>query len=80
MLTFPIGYAIYYLVLDVQWLGSLHFMALFAVIGIGADDLFVLHALWTASAKLLPHHDLEVCIKGHTQCTTHTVHLPSVHC
>lgn len=44
--TFPLTVAIYALVLGVRWLGVLHFLGIFIILGIGADDVFVVLEHW----------------------------------
>ena len=56
IISFPLAYFVYFQVLDVRFMGALHFMSLFAVFGIGADDVFVLCALWNAAGAR--HKDL----------------------
>jgi len=44
----------YILGLDKVWVGVLHFLGVFCILGIGADDAFVLVDHWKLSAKLVP--------------------------
>lgn len=41
LLSFPLALAVYAVVLGFRWIGVLHFLGLFIVLGIGADDIFV---------------------------------------
>ncbi len=40
--------------LDKVWVGVLHFLGVFCILGIGADDAFVLVDHWKLSARLVP--------------------------
>ena len=46
LFSFPVTLVIYRLVLGITNLGSLHLMVIFVVLGIGADDIFVLWDAW----------------------------------
>ena len=50
---------LYRLFLDVEWFGVLNFLSLFVMLGIGADDIFVLVDAWKQSAFRYPPGDLE---------------------
>lgn len=58
-LSFPLAYLVYRGVLGVVWMGTLNFLSLFLVVGIGADDSFVVTDAWRQSAVVLPRDDLE---------------------
>ena len=59
VMTFPLAYCVYRLVLQVKWFGILNLVALFVVLGIGADDTFVLSDAWTQSAAYFRSDDLQ---------------------
>ena len=44
--SFPVCAWVYRVVLDIEWMGAFNFIALFLVIGIGADDIFVVVDYW----------------------------------
>ena len=46
VMSFPLALALYVLVLGLRWIGVLHFLGLFIVLGIGADDIFVVLDHW----------------------------------
>ena len=41
LLSFPLALALYTVALGFRWIGVLHFLGLFIILGIGADDIFV---------------------------------------
>ena len=47
LMSFPLALALYDVVLGVRWLGVLHFLGIFIILGIGADDIFVVLDHWT---------------------------------
>ena len=59
LMTFPLAYCVYRLILQVQWFGILNLVALFVVLGIGADDTFVLSDAWKQSAAYFDSDDLQ---------------------
>lgn len=44
--TLPLALATYSLLLGVRWIGVLHFLGVFVILGIGADDVFVVLEHW----------------------------------
>lgn len=44
--TLPLSLATYSLLLGVRWVGVLHFLGVFVILGIGADDVFVVLEHW----------------------------------
>lgn len=46
MCTLPLALATYSLLLGVRWIGVLHFLGVFVILGIGADDVFVVLEHW----------------------------------
>jgi len=52
--SFGITQALYVWVLGIRYFQTLHFMAVFLVLGIAADDVFVFHDAWVQSGKLFP--------------------------
>ena len=59
VMTFPLAYCVYRLILQVQWFGILNVVALFVVLGIGADDTFVLSDAWKQSAVYFRSDNLQ---------------------
>ena len=49
LISFPATWAIYYLVFRIEYMGFLNFIALFVIMGIGADDIFVFVDAWKQS-------------------------------
>eukprot|EP00892_Ulva_mutabilis_P012184 jgi/Ulvmu1/9338/UM050_0088.1 len=49
--TLPLALAVYAVVLGVRWIGVLHFLGIFVILGIGADDVFVVLEHWVHSAE-----------------------------
>jgi hypothetical protein len=49
LVSFPTTWAIYYLVFQIKYMGFLNFIALFVIMGIGADDIFVFTDAWKQS-------------------------------
>jgi hypothetical protein len=54
LLSFPASLAIYALVLGARWIGVLHFLGIFVILGIGADDVFVVVEHWKVLLHLPP--------------------------
>ena len=59
LMTFPLAYCVYRFILQVKWFGILNLVALFVVLGIGADDTFVLADSWKQSAAYFSRDDLQ---------------------
>jgi hypothetical protein len=59
VLTFPLGYFFYRVVAGVEYFHFLNLLGLFIMLGIGADDIFVLNDAWKQSALLFGRGDLE---------------------
>ena len=49
LISFPTTWAIYYLIFQIKYMGFLNFIALFVIMGIGADDIFVFTDAWKQS-------------------------------
>ncbi|KAK9803258.1 hypothetical protein WJX72_001208 [[Myrmecia] bisecta] len=47
--SLPLAYFLYAAVLGIRWLGVLNFLGVFVVLGLGADDMFVLADHWKVS-------------------------------
>jgi hypothetical protein len=58
LLCFPIAFSLYYGVVGVGWFGTLNFISLFVIFGIGADDVFVFAAAWRTSLLHCAESDL----------------------
>lgn len=54
--TLPLALAVYAVVLGVRWIGVLHFLGIFVILGIGADDVFVVLEHWVVRPR--PDRDL----------------------
>ena len=52
MLSFPVTWAIYSVVLQIRYMGMLNFFALFIVVGIGVDDIFVFMDAWKQASQV----------------------------
>jgi len=50
-------HATYFCIYGQRWFGTLHLAGLFLSIGIGADDVFVIHDHWKQSEKEVPSRD-----------------------
>ena len=48
LMSLPLALALYALLLGVRWIGVLHFLGIFIVLGIGADDMYVMLDHWKA--------------------------------
>ena len=46
MISFPVGWFFYRVVLGIKFMGMLNFMSMFIIMGIGADDIFVFIDAW----------------------------------
>ena len=57
--SFAITQSIYIWILGIQYFQTLHFMAVFLVLGIAADDIFVFHDAWIQSAPMFKGQDYE---------------------
>jgi hypothetical protein len=53
LLSFPIAYTIFSVVLGIEWFAFLNWLGLFVVLGIGADDIFVFYDAWRQSFTIL---------------------------
>ena len=53
ILSFPAGYAIFYIYFGIKSMMLLNFVALFLIMGIGADDAFVLFDTYKQSEAIL---------------------------
>ena len=51
LLSFPLCFWLYRVVLGIPWMGAFNFIALFIVVGIGADDVFVVVDYWRQSRR-----------------------------
>jgi protein dispatched 1 len=51
LLSFPLA-MFFFTVCRINWFGSFHVLALFVVLGVGADDIFVFQDAWRHSEKL----------------------------
>lgn len=56
--SLPLALAIYAVVLGVRWIGVLHFLGIFIILGIGADDIFVVLDHWKVR-RLEPRCSIE---------------------
>jgi hypothetical protein len=54
ILSFPFAYFFLQVFLDIGGMGLLNFMALFIILGIGADDIFIFVDAWKQSAIVKP--------------------------
>ena len=45
-LAFPFTYFLYRVILSMRWVGVLHFIGVFVILGIGCDDIFVVFEHW----------------------------------
>ncbi len=53
-LSFPAAYFAYKMVFGLEFFPFLNFLAMFVVMGIGADDIFVLHDKFEQAAQVMP--------------------------
>ena len=51
VLSFPVTWAFYSVVLRIRYMGLLNFIALFVIVGIGVDDIFVFHDAWCQAGR-----------------------------
>lgn len=49
--TLPLALAVYAVILGVRWIGVLHFLGIFVILGIGADDVFVVLEHWVVRSR-----------------------------
>jgi predicted RND superfamily exporter protein len=68
LISFPTTWCIYYLVFGIQYMGFLNFIALFVIMGIGADDIFVFVDAWKQS-KLVRDPKISGSIEGRLEWT-----------
>jgi len=68
LISFPATWCIYYLVFQIQYMGFLNFIALFVIMGIGADDIFVFVDAWKQS-KLQKDPTISGSIEGRLEWT-----------
>lgn len=52
VLSFPMVYFIYRVILDIEFVGVLNAMSLFLILGIGVDDLFVIFSMYAHSRDI----------------------------
>ena len=45
-MSFPLAIAVYRIAFNIAWVGLLHFLGLFIILGIGADDIYVVIEFW----------------------------------
>ena len=55
IISFPVGLTVYYFVMNQPYATYLMYNALFIIMGIGADDIFVFMDAWKQSALQPPH-------------------------
>ena len=55
--SLPIGNAIYRQIFQIDYFDTLHTLVIFLVLGIGADDVFVLVDAWKQTANLIPREE-----------------------
>lgn len=46
LMSFPLAVSVYRTAFDIEWIGLLHFLGLFIILGIGADDVYVVIEFW----------------------------------
>eukprot|EP00164_Ancoracysta_twista_P000387 GFYU01000528.1.p1 GENE.GFYU01000528.1~~GFYU01000528.1.p1 ORF type:complete len:1022 (-),score=314.10 GFYU01000528.1:296-3361(-) len=51
LLSFPVAYFIYRIILAQRYMNTLNFLGLFVILGIGADDMFIFLDAWKQSAN-----------------------------
>jgi protein dispatched 1 len=51
ILSLPVTLVIYSLIFQIKYYAALHNLVIFIVLGVGADDVFVLYDAWTQSLK-----------------------------
>ena len=54
LLSFPMAFFLYRLVFQIQHFGTLQILAIYVILGIGADDIFVFYDAWKQAALLPP--------------------------
>ena len=52
--AFPLAVFLYRTLFGISWIGALHFVGIFVILGIGADDIFVICEHWRQSATAVP--------------------------
>ena len=50
--SFPAAYFVYRVTFDIRWMGILNFMTIFVIIGIGADNVFIVYDALVQSRHL----------------------------
>ena len=55
--SLPIGNGIYKLLFGIEYFDTLHTLVIFLVLGVGADDIFVLNDGWTQTAEIVNRED-----------------------
>ena len=53
LLSFPLAYFVYRVVCGVNYFHFLSFLGVFIMLGIGADDIFILNDAWRQSDKMI---------------------------
>merc|ERR1711964_297150 len=57
IVSFPVSYIFFRVALNIDEMMVLNFLALFLMLGIGADDVFVFTDTWSKSALVVPQQD-----------------------
>ena len=52
-LTFPFAYFIYYYIIGIDYYDSLSILIVFVLVGVGCDDIFVMHDAWLQSKHIV---------------------------
>lgn len=67
--TLPLALAVYAVALGVRWIGVLHFLGIFVILGIGADDVFVVLEHWVVR----PNQSTLMVLRRRHACTACTL-------
>ena len=67
LLSLPVSYTVYRYVWGIPFFSQLHILAIFLVLGVGADDVFVLADAWKESAITVARKEVTGRMKGRTK-------------
>ena len=59
MLSIPVSFFFYYYVFQITYFAQTHILAVFIILGVGADDVFVLVDAWKQSKKEIDEPESE---------------------
>lgn len=67
MLSVPVSFFFYYYLLQITYFAQTHILAIFIILGVGADDVFVLVDGWKQSVDVVKRKNLDVPVEKDTE-------------